>query len=163
MSDPYATMPAPPAAGEFPDRFLFQSPGQSVEGVLRDVRMTSGGDYDPCPVMEVQTAQIGPDGHPIVWSVFCNPQSLWRQLTALRPPVGSMVRVTFTGMNGRAKVFQLDVAPPNGAVQAPVQQAPVAQQPAPGFPPAEAYAPQPQAPQQGFAPPTNPAAPPWGQ
>lgn len=143
MTDPYANLPAPPSAGNYPDRYVFNTPGQSVEGHLRDVRMTPpGGTYEPCPVADIQTTQIGPDGQPVCWSVFCNPTSLWRQLDAQRPPIGSYVRITFKGHEGQAKVFTLEVAPP-GSVPPPAQMAaPVAQAPAPqaqGFPPAEAF------------------------
>lgn len=177
MHDPYAQLPPPPKMeGQYPDRFEFDVPGKSVEGYLVDVRMTDGGQYDPCPVMDVQTTQVGPDGQPVRWSVFCNPISLWRQLDSLRPAIGSYVKVTFLGLQGRAKVFQLDVANANGQAPtaAPMPQqapAPAPQPPAPapafgapqpGPAPWEQPAPAPQpAPQPAPAP--APAAPPWGQ
>lgn len=174
MSDPYTNIPVPPSTGEFPDRFVFTAPGQSVEGYVRDIRMTQGGQYDPCPVLDIQTTQVGTDGKPVCWSVFCNPTSLWRQLTAQKPPVGSYVRVTFKGHEGQAKVFTLEVAPAGS-----VPPAPAAAPQAAGFPPAEAYAqPAPTTPAPAFgegapaapwangpAPQPQPAAPaaPWGQ
>lgn len=173
--DPYATLPPPPAQeGQYPDRFKFEQPGQSVEGYVRDVRMTGAGEYEPCPVLDLQTTQVGPDGQPICWSVFCNPISLWRQLDSMRPAIGSYVKVTFLGLQGRAKVFQLDVANANGNGQAVAQPQPM--QAPQQFPqttaPAPAFGTPPAGPAPWEAPtqppatqpqPAAPAAPPWGQ
>lgn len=140
MSDPYANLPAPPSAegGDLPDRIKFQNPGQSVEGHLVNVKWKEPKNgMEGCPIIEIQQ----PTG--VVVAVFCNPWSLWRALDEKKPPLGSYVRVTFTGYDGQSKLFQLDVAPPqNGQAVQPQMQQPAAQP-------------------QGFGDP-NAGAAPWG-
>lgn len=171
MSDPYAHVPPPPSVGDYPDRVVFSTPGQSVEGFLRAVRMSPADKYDPCPILDLQTNTIGADGQPVCWSVFCNPTSLWRQLDQQKPPIGSYLRVTFIGHEGQAKIFTLEVAPagsvppPAGGI-VPVVTAPAPQPQAPaGFPPADAFGagnqPAPWGQPAPAAPAPAPAAP-WG-
>lgn len=150
MSDPYANMPAPVSGGDFPDQYKFVSVGQSVEGVLTDSRWKeANGDIKGCQILQVRQA----DG--TEWSVFCGPTSLHREVFNKRPPIGSMVRITFNGYDGQAKLFTLDVAP--GPAAAAPQSAPApAQEAAP-----QGWA-QPQAAAPAPAPAAAPAAP-WGQ
>lgn len=153
----------PPQEGEYPEWFKFNNSGDTIAGALVNARIADHPEFDPAPVLEVQTA----DG--TVWSVLCSTNSLYRQVYATRPEVGGQVRITFQGFQGRAKVFQLDYQPPAGG-------APVAATPPPA--PQPAPAPTPTAPAAGFgdpnagatpwAQPTAPApapapAPPWGQ
>lgn len=164
-------VPPPPSGGDYPDRFVFDNPGQSVEGLLREIRMTpEGGRYEPCPVMDVVTEQRDMTGNPVAWSVFCNTTSLWRQVHQSQTagsliPGQTLVRVTFVGWDGKAKIFQLDHQPANAAAAAPAQgPAPAAN----GFGPAPAVQAEPElgagapaAPWGGAA--QAPAAAPWGQ
>ena len=155
--DPYAALQPPPAGGgQYPDRIKFESPGQSVEGVLVNVRWKEPSNgLEGCPVVEIQQA----NGTTV--SVFCNPISLWRQLDATKPALGSMVRITFAGFEGQAKVFRLDVAP---AGTAPAPQAPAAApaQPEGWSQPGAPAAPWGQAPAAPAAPANGAPAPPWG-
>jgi hypothetical protein len=157
MSNAYDFLPPPRSEGDFPDWFKFNTPGDAIEGTVTDVRIgkaTDGGnDY---AVLQIQRA----DGSAA--SVACGATSLARAVYAQRPGVGAMVRITFTGFAGRAKVFQLDVAPTNGqAPAAPVAAPSAAPQAAPqGF---GNGVQQPWAAPTTQAPVTAPAAPPWGQ
>lgn len=180
-ADPYSQLPPPPSAGNFPDQFKFINVGQSVEGYLAEVRTAPPkGDMGATPVIQLQTTQVGPDGQPVSWSVFCGPTSLWRQLDSHRPPLGSYLRITFVGFDGQAKLFNFEVLQ-QGNGQGPAPAAPVAQSmpappaPAPATAPAPAFgqpqpgpapweAPQTPAPQTvGQTPQPGNAAPPWGQ
>lgn len=151
MSNAYDQMPEPKSGGDYPEIMRFTAPGQSVEGVITDVRWKeANATSDGCIVISIKQA----DG--VEWSVFCGPTSLQRQIHTLKPPPGSMIRVLFKGFEGQAKIFQVDVAPGNG--QAPAQAPAPATAPAPAAP---GFAPNPAMPmQQGEQPFGRPAAAP---
>lgn len=152
MSDPYGQMPEP-QSGEYPDRITFETAGQFVEGILVDTRWKPEDSRGAgCQVLDIQLA----DG--TRRSVFCGAASLHRQIYSLRPPIGSMIRIEFTGFQERAKIFNVQVAPSQGQPQAqaqPVQEQPLGAAAAGTTPWAGQQAPQPQAAGNG--------APPWGQ
>lgn len=137
----------PPKTGDYPDWFKFHNPGDTIEGVITDMRIgkPSQPGEDSYPIMEIQRS----DG--TAHSVGCGAANLYRQVYEIRPAVGGMIRLTFTGYDGRVKLFQVDYqAPANG--QAPAPAAPAPAQPVAQGP----------APQAGFAPQGAPAQP-WGQ
>lgn len=152
----YDQMAPPPEKGDFPPTFKFEYPGASITGVITAMSIAPAKDgFDASPVLQIQQGAE-------TWSVFCGPTVLYRELWHKRPQIGQTVTITFTGLDGRTKLFTLDVhdgaAPvPQGPPPAAVPQG----QPAWGAPPAQPPA-QPAwgAPSQPAAAP--PAQPAWG-
>lgn len=146
----------PPPEGDLPPFWKPEKAGEAVEGVIVDTRIVGHSEYGDAPCLDIQQA----DG--TVVPVLGSTNSLYKQIYSARPEVGGMVRITFQGYSGKAKLFRLDYAPPAGA---PAQQAPApaaAPQPAPqGFAPPAAAPAAPWA-NQPAGPAPAPAAPPWG-
>lgn len=175
-------LPAP--SGDHPDFLRFDTPG-TVHTVRVDEvwSFTStpfpGSTAQPSEVFAI--SGVTPEGAPASISMggTGSRHHLYRQFYAAVQAgtlvVGGWVRVTFTGFEGQAKLYDLQVAPagaiphpPNAttpqaaAMPAPPQQAaPPAAAPAQGFPPAEAFGQQPAAqPEQPFG--AGAPAAPWG-
>ena len=169
----YPNLPAP--SGDHPDFVKFNTPGENHTMRLDEIWDFMSKPFNPGdqPSQVFAGSGVTPTGEPISIS-FGGPGSrfsLYRQFYEQRPPLGTWVRVTFTGFEGQAKLFTLEQAPagsipdpPNAPApqQAPAMPAPAAT-PAEGFPPAEAYAPAtaPAAPEQPFG--AGAPAAPWGQ
>jgi hypothetical protein len=141
----YDSVPAP-HEGDFPERFMFNNPGENIAGTLVDVRKHTSDKYEPCLVHDIEVA---PGQR---YSVFVTTTSQRRLANAKRPVPGQQIRWTFTGFEGQAKVFTLDVAANGSAPAATPAPAPTA----PAAPAAPAWG--------GAAPEqAAPAAPPaWG-
>lgn len=155
----------PPAEGDLPAFWKGNNPGDSVEGTVVDVRIVKHNEYGDAPCIDIQTNSVDAAGKPIIVPVLASTNSLYRQVYNLRPQVGGLVRITFQGFSGRAKIYQLDYQAPAQGVAAPAAQPQPQPAPAPAFPPATQAAPQPAAAPTGFDPlgqAPAPAAPPWG-
>jgi hypothetical protein len=161
MSDIYANMPAPKAAGDYPEQFKFINPNDQIEGTVVDVRFKEADDRgDGCPVVDIATA----DGNR--WSVFAGPTALYREIYNKRPAPGQAIRIIFKGYSGKAKLFQVDVAGTAAPAAPPTPTAP-AEQPFPQSAPLPTpqAQPAPAAPWGAPPPAANgaPPAAPWGQ
>lgn len=153
----------PPQEGDLTPFWKPTTNGESVEGVIVDTRVVHHNEYGDAPCVDVQIASGA------VVPILFSTASLYRQIHALYeanpadPQVGGMIRVTYLGMSGRAKLFDVQYAPPAGGAPA----AAPAAAPAPAAPPAapQGFGSGAAAPwsNQPAAPAPAPAAAPWGQ
>lgn len=85
--------------GDFPDRFKFEQPGQSIVGTITNIRVTDFGSGKP----EDRTPElwIKPDDSDEV-SVLASQARLRVALAEQRPRVGDRIAIVYTG-DGQAK------------------------------------------------------------
>jgi hypothetical protein len=120
MSDPYAGYSMP--ASSF---VQFETPGDSITGQLVNVREgTFEGDTRP-----LLDLKLG-DGSEV--TVNCGPRNLRRTVLTDRYPLGTVLTITFTKLEGRSKLFDVTVAQPATAMAAPAPATGFAPTPAPG-------------------------------
>jgi hypothetical protein len=84
------------ADGQYPDKFRFNEPGDSIAGIVRDVRIATMPDGTRLPSLEIE------DTNGTTWSVLAGPVGLQRALATHRPATGDTIAIVFTG-NGEAK------------------------------------------------------------
>jgi hypothetical protein len=78
------------ADGQYPEKFRFNEPGDSLAGIVRDVRIATMPDGSRLPNLEIE------DANGTTWSVLAGPVGLQRALSAQRPATGDKISVLFT-------------------------------------------------------------------
>jgi hypothetical protein len=85
------------ADGQYPDKFRFNEPGDSIVGTVRDVRIATMPDGTRLPSIEVE------DDNGTTWSVLAGPIGLQRALATHRPASSDRISIVFTGLAEQAK------------------------------------------------------------
>ena len=95
MSDFYDDFSVPES-----DFITFEEPGDSFTGVVRGLdSQLFQGDTEPKPQLIFDDDK----------RLTCGPRNLLTQVLTERPRIGDTVTVTFTGLQGRAKLFTLEI------------------------------------------------------
>ena len=84
------------ASGDYPERFKFEAPGDSITGTITDLRIATMPDGSRLPSLDVKAE----DGSS--WSVLAGQVGLQRALAQHRPATGDRIAIVFTGL-GEAK------------------------------------------------------------
>ena len=109
-------------------KFRFEAPGDSISGLLQEVRIATMADGTRMPALTIRT----PDGTD--WSLLASQIGLQRALAQHRPATGDQIALVYTGdaeaRPGKSPAKLFDVVVKRSDLPAPAAAAPVAPAPA---------------------------------